>query len=322
MAGEYKISMEQVELFLHGRDDEKYIVAIEYNSKTNVIYKVIHDPVIGKGIRQDLSFEPFCWVKNLSEFKDTFYRYSTDPINISKSVIQERVRQAKIKHGITMTLQADNGNQRLFEGFKYVVKSSKGMDSLRDFFRSGGLNIYDKTKFIVLPAVEQYLIQKGKRMFKGMEEYQDIHRVTFDIETQGLDPKQHKVYAIGVRDNRGFSTRLEAPTTDPTPQEEREIILDAFTIIDAIRPAVITAYNGFDFDWWFLLSRSTSLGMDFKDVVCTLSKDHPVKTREYGVTIGADTEDFTLYELWGYNNVDINHATKRAQAIDLSLIHI
>jgi DNA polymerase elongation subunit (family B) len=316
MAGEYKISMEQVELFLHGRDDEKYIVAIEYNSKTNVIYKVIHDPELGKGIRQDLSFEPFCWVKNLAEFKGDFYRYKTDPPNISTHIIQERVRQAKIKHGITMTPLADNGNQRLFEGFKYLVKSSKGMDSLRDFFRSGGLNIWDKTKFITLPPVEQYLIQKGKRMFKGLEEYQDVHRVTFDIETQGLDPKQHKVYAIGVRDNRGFSTRFEAPTTDPTPEEEREIILDTFTVIDAIRPAVIASYNGFDFDWWFLLSRSTALGMDFKDVVTTLSKNNPIKTREYGVTIGADTEDFTLYELWGYNNVDINHATKRAQAID------
>lgn len=315
-AGEYKVSMEQVELFLHGRDDEKYIVAVEYDAKTNTIYKVIHDPEKGKGIAKDLTFTPFCWVKNLSEFKDSFYRYSTDPSNISPKIIQDRVRQAKIKHGITMVSLADNGNQRLFEGFRYLVKSSKGLNALREFFRNGGLNIYDKTKFIVLPVVEQYLIQKGKRMFKGIEEYQDVHRVTFDIETQGLDPKRNKVYAIGVRDNRGFSTRLEASTTDPTPEEELGLILDTFTIIDAIRPAVIASYNGFDFDWWFLSTRSSLLGMDFKDVVVTLSKNNPIKTRESGVTIGADTEDFILYELWGYNNIDINHATKRAQAID------
>lgn len=316
MGAEYKISMEQIELFLNGRDDEKYIVAIEYDSEKNIIYKVIHDPIKGKGISEDYSFQPFCWMKNLHEFKHSFYRYKTDPNGISPDVIAARVKQAKIKHGITMEPLADGGHPRLFDGFKYVVKSSKGMKSLREFFQRGGLNIYDKTKFIVLPAVEQYLIQKGKRMFKGIDNYEDVHRVTFDIETQGLDPTQHKIFAIGVRDNRGYSRRFEAPTTDPTPEEERDLIFDTFTLIDVLRPAVIGAYNGFDFDWWFMSVRSTKLNMDLKDVVATLSVDHKLKTRDAGVKVGAETEDFTLYELWGYNNIDINHATKRAQAID------
>jgi DNA polymerase elongation subunit (family B) len=319
MSGQYKISMEEVELFLNGRDDEKYIVAIEYDHKTNTIYKVKHDPVKGKGIETDLTFQPFCWVKNLSEFKDSFYHWKTDPPNVSPKVIEARIKQAKINCGITMTPLADNGNKRLFDGFKYLIKSSKGFEALKEFFRVGGVNIYDKAKFIILPPVEQYLIQKGKRMFKGFENYDEVHRSTFDLETQGLDPKIHKIYAIGVRDNKGFSKRFEAPTTNPTPDEEREIILDAFTLIDVIRPAVISAYNGFDFDWLFILTRCTELGLDFKEVVTTLSPNHKVRTQEARVKVGAETEDFTLYHLWGYNNIDILHATKRAQAIDADM---
>lgn len=316
MSDEYQISMEEVELFLHGRDDEKYIVDIEYDATKNIISKIIHDPEKGKGIAKDLSFKPFCWVKNLSEFKSTFYRYKNDPTVIPDKVLQDRVNQAKIKYGITIEPLADNGHPRLMAGYKFLVKSDKGLNALKEFFRNGGLNIYDKTKFVILPVVEQYLIQTGKRFFKGFEDYEDVHRVTFDLETQGLDPKVNKIFAIGVRDNRGYSTRYEASTTDPTKEEEINLILDTFDTIDALKPAVISTYNGFDFDWWFMSERSKILGLVFENITPTLSQEHKLKCRESKVKVGSDTEDFTLYELWGYNNIDINHATRRAQAID------
>ena len=36
---------------------------------------------------------------------------------------------------------------------------------------------------------EQYLVQKKKRLFKGIEEYSEVHKMVFDIETEGLDPE-------------------------------------------------------------------------------------------------------------------------------------
>lgn len=316
MSGEYKISMEEVELFLNGRDDEKYIVAIEYDKETNTIFKIKHDPEKGKGIEKVYNFEAFCWVKNLSEFKTTFYRYKKDPPNISQKEINERVKAAKVKFGITMIPLADNGNQRLFQGYRYLVKSSKGLKALSQFFHFGGLNIWDKKQFITLPAPEQYLLQTGKRLFKGIENYEDVHRVVFDIETQGLNPFVHKIYSIGVSDNRGYKRVFETPTTDPTPEEERQIIIDTFTLIDVIRPAIIGAYNGFDFDWNFFLQRCAALHIDFYKVVSTLNPSKPIYLKESSVKIGADTVDYMQYNMWGYHVIDINHATRRAEAID------
>jgi hypothetical protein len=37
--------------------------------------------------------------------------------------------------------------------------------------------------------VEQFLIQSGKRLFKGMDDY-DVHRFQFDLETTGLFAKE------------------------------------------------------------------------------------------------------------------------------------
>ena len=59
------ISQEVIEEFLNGSDPEKYIVGIEYEYKTNTIYKIIQDPEKGKIIRKD-TLTPFLWVNDIS----------------------------------------------------------------------------------------------------------------------------------------------------------------------------------------------------------------------------------------------------------------
>ena len=60
------ISQEVIEEFLNGSDPEKYIVGIEYEYKTNTIYKIIQDPEKGKIIRKD-TLTPFLWVSDISD---------------------------------------------------------------------------------------------------------------------------------------------------------------------------------------------------------------------------------------------------------------
>lgn len=317
MESTYKVSMEEVEIFLHGRDPEKYITAIEYDGKTNTIYKFKDDPEKGHYIEEDYNFKAFCWGKNLRAVDNSFYRYQSDPANVNPRVIQERIRTAMTKYGITYTKLIDDGNERLLNGYNYLFTSSKGYYSLIEFFRNGKLNVFDKDNFIILPVFEQYLIQSGKRLFKGMENYEDVHRLVFDLETQGLYPRIHKIFSIGIYDNRGFELILEAPTTDPTPEEETNLILDLFTVIDNLKPSIVGAYNGFDFDWSFMLERSTQLGLDFNSAVIPYLPDkQSLKLKSSGVKIGGDIENFTQFHMWGYNTIDINHATKKAQAID------
>src|SRR5690606_10652505 len=56
---------------------------------------------------------------------------------------------------------------------------------------------------------EQFLIQTGKRLFKGMDDYDDIHRFQFDLETEGLDAYTQRIFQIGMKDNRGFEMVIE-----------------------------------------------------------------------------------------------------------------
>ena len=66
-----KPTQEEIKKFLQGNDPEKYIVALEYDYKTNSIYKIIEDPVKGKQIKKE-KFVPFCWVGDLRKWSLLF----------------------------------------------------------------------------------------------------------------------------------------------------------------------------------------------------------------------------------------------------------
>ncbi len=50
---------------------------------------------------------------------------------------------------------------------------------------------------MILPPVEQYLISKEKRLFKGFEDYNQVTRLVFDLETTSLEPKDGRIFMIG-----------------------------------------------------------------------------------------------------------------------------
>jgi hypothetical protein len=186
------ISQEVIESFLNGSDPEEYIVGLEYDYKTNTIFKIIQHPEKGKIILSD-TLTPFLWVGDLSGFN--FYQGN-------KSLQKAKMRQ----HGIIIEKLDSHGNERLEDGLNYLVKSLKTYTNLMAFFREGGINPWDeqyKSSFTILTPVEQFLIQKKKRLFKGIEDYNDVHRLVFDIETTGLEPEKNKIILIGIKDNRG-----------------------------------------------------------------------------------------------------------------------
>ena len=80
-------------------------------------------------------------------------------------------------------------------------------------------------------------------MFKGIEDYNDVHRLVFDIETTGLDPEKCKIILIGIKDNRGYTKTLDAFGDDG----EKKSIEDFFRIIGEIKPTIIGGYNSASF---------------------------------------------------------------------------
>jgi DNA polymerase elongation subunit (family B) len=298
------ISNEEIESFLHGNDPEEFIVAIEYDYRENCIYKIKEIPGKGKEIRKD-TFTPFAWVGDLRGIK--FY-------NDSKGAQKE----AMTKHGIVIEKLETHGNERLEKGLTYIVKSLKGYRELIQFFREGGCDPWgEKTKdrVMILPPVEQYLISKEKRLFKGFENYDEVTRLVFDLETTALEPKDGRIFMIGIKTNKGYHRVIECMDEN----EEKNSIIEFFKVINELKPSIIGGYNSANFDWHWIFERCNILGIDPKKICRSLHPDHSFTRKDSMLKLANEVENFTQTSIWGYNVIDIIHAVRRAQAINSSI---
>ena len=298
------ISNEEIESFLHGNDPEEFIVAIEYDYRENCIYKIKEIPGKGKEIRKD-TFTPFAWVGDLRGIK--FY-------NDSKGAQKE----AMTKHGIVIEKLETHGNERLEKGLTYIVKSLKGYRELIQFFREGGCDPWgEKTKdrVMILPPVEQYLISKEKRLFKGFENYDEVTRLVFDLETTALEPKDGRIFMIGIKTNKGYHKVIECMDE----AEEKNAIIEFFKVINELKPSIIGGYNSANFDWHWIFERCNILGIDPKKICRSLHPDHSFTRKDSMLKLANEVENFTQTSIWGYNVIDIIHAVRRAQAINSSI---
>jgi DNA polymerase elongation subunit (family B) len=303
------ISQEEIKSFLEGNDNEKYIVAVEYDYVTDSIYKIIEDPVKGKTIKKD-TFTSFAWVGDLRDLN--FYSKSKD-----------QQKEAMKKHGIIidkLRTTNDDGtvNERLDRGLKFMVKSMKGYRNLIQFFREGGVDPWGentKDKIMVLPPVEQYLISKEKRLFKGFEEYNDITRLGFDLETTALEPKDGRIFMIGIKTNKGYQKVIECSDEE----QERNGLVEFFNIINEIKPSIIGGYNSANFDWFWIFERCKALNLDIKKVAKSLNPERTISQKEGLLKLGNEMERYNQVGLWGYNIIDIIHSVRRTQTINSNI---
>jgi len=292
------INQEEIKKFLEGNDPEEHIISVEFDYPTNSIYKIKEDPKKGKIVVKD-SFTPFAWVGNLKD--SNFYKNS-----------KEDQKKAINDYGIIIEKLRTDDDPRLESGYKYIVKSVKGYRQLVQFFRDGGLDPWGTDLILLLPPTEQYLISKEKRLFKGLEEYDDIHRLVFDLETTALNPKDGRIFMIGINSNRGFKRVIEC--SDEI--SERNGIIEFFKIIDELKPSIIGGYYSSNFDWMWIFERCKALRIDIKEECLSLHPDKTLSTSEKMLKLGNEIEKYTQVSLWGYNIIDIVHSVRRAQAIN------
>ena len=298
------ISQEEIEQFLQGNDPEEYIVAVEYDYLTDKIFKIKEVPGKGKQIQRDTLIS-FAWVGDLRSLN--FY---------SKSKALQK--EAMSKHGIIIEKLRTDGNDRLENGLTFLVKSMKGYRNLIQFFREGGVDPWGENVrdlIMVLPPVEQYLISKEKRLFKGFEEYNDITRMVFDLETTSLEPKDGRIFMIGIKTNKGFKKVIECTNEE----EERRGITEFFRIIEEQKPSIISGYNSFNFDWYWIYERCKILNLDIKRVAKSLNSEKSISQKESMLKLANEVEKFTQTQMWGYNIIDILHSVRRAQAINSNI---
>jgi DNA polymerase elongation subunit (family B) len=306
-----KVSFEVIEQFLQGHDPQKYIVGIE-SGYDNYVDLVINDPETGKRLERH-DYKPFIWLKQDA----SLFMYGGN---------KTKIREARNKYNVKikpLRVSSSDGfvPARMDAGYKFIAETTNGYSSLIAFFKEGGIDIWSdeyKSLFLALSPSEQFLIQTGKRLFKGMEDYNDLHRLQFDLETAGLDPSRHEIFQIGIKDNRGYEMILE--TKGDTPKERRESekanIIEFFKIIHRLKPDLITAYNSENFDWPFIERRCERLSLTFTKVVKTLNPDTKIKRKDSQLKLGQETIHYLQTYMWGYNVLDISHAVRRAQAIN------
>ena len=295
------------EQFLEGQDEQKYIVSVESSYDNNYVHLIIHDPVDGKRIEKH-RFKPFLWLKELDYRR--FYKGNRNEI---------RKRMAEYNISFKELTYADaNGEvvDRLKNGYRYLVHTSQSYSRLLDFFKYGGLNPNDnRDLFLTIGTTEQFLIQTGKRLFKGMEDYDEVHRLTFDIETTGLYPENSRIFEIGVKDNRGFEEVIKIMDES----EEISGIKRFFDIIDELKPAIICGYNSENFDWNFIFKRVQIHEERIESIASTLKYDSEIKRKKATLKMGAEMEYYEQTIMWGYNIMDIWHAVRRAAAINSNI---
>ncbi len=199
-----------------------------------------------------------------------------------------------------------------------MVKSLKGYRELIQFFRDGGCDPWGdkaKEKISILPPVEQYLISKEKRLFKGFTDYDEVTRLVFDLETDALDPKDGRIFMIGIKTNKGYHRVIECLDES----QEKGAILEFLNVIDQIKPSIIGGYNSANFDWHWIFERAQRHGIDMRKAVKSLHPQHSYTRKDSMLKLANEVEEFLQTSIWGYNVIDIIHAVRRAQAINSNI---
>ena len=310
MAG-YKIPLEDIEKFLNGHDDEKHIINIEYDRDTNLIHKIKQHPEDGVYIEKE-PLLAFMWIKNLNKLKERVNFYGNS---------DAKIKSAREKFGIEIKSLRHSDHPKLVDGYKYLLTCNQGHQRMLDFFREGGIFVYDKrpeirSNFLMVSPVEQYLIHTGKRLFKGFEEYSEIHKLVFDLETTGLDPEYSRIFMIGMYTNKGVEEIIPIEDDD---ESERQGIIKFFDKINEIKPAIIAGYNSANFDWPFFFKRCEILGLDIQKIAITLKTGELINNRSGMLKLGSEVENYEQTNMFGYSIIDIIHSARRAQAIDSSM---
>jgi DNA polymerase elongation subunit (family B) len=177
----------------------------------------------------------------------------------------------------------------------------------------------NKNLFYTLKPEEQYLIQKGIRMFNGYKTYDDVHKFVFDIETTGLNPSKDRIFAIGSKDNRNFVS-IDFVKEMNNDDEEKKLIINLFKIIDRLKPSIIFGYNSEDFDFNFILKRAELLNINIEELKTTYKNDKSIRRLENSsLKVGNETKYYTKTSMYGYNVLDIIHAVWKTQAINSNM---
>lgn len=328
-----EISQEEIEKFIEGRDPMERIVNIMYEPNTSRMTIFYRNEEDQKCVRKE-DFYPFCWATlhackklcngNRDELKKLLHKYNIGVKRLNNTSINGDVVD-----------KFDNGYL-----FMFYAKEPMSYQRFLSFFKEGknpvyakkdkdGNNIYedknDERQYLIVTPAEQFMIKTGKRFFKGYFDYDEIYRMIFDLETEGLDPYRHRISQIGIRTNRGFEKifTIEGTTKEERDRNELRAIDMMLRIIYTYKPDVITAHNGENFDWNFIIVRCLMLGTTMEEMSAKYFDGNVIRKEEKEsiLKLGGEIETYHRTIVPYTIITDSLHAVRRAQAIDSNMLH-
>lgn len=320
-----EVTKEQVHSFLMGSNPQERIIKIESDYSDDKVYVISRDENGNKVIETD-EFRPFVWCKQST---------GRQLYNENRSKLKEAMEKFCIGcKGLRVADSDGNVNERMERGYRVMFYARKNMSFsyFQKFFDEGGRPIYPKEKdknyglkeYICVSPVEQYMIYTGKRLFKGYNDYDDLLRLSWDLETEGLNPEKHMISQIGIRTNKGFEKVI--PITGNTREEkfqnEMKGLREFFQTVKDIDPDVMTGHNTENFDWNFIdvrLSEHGSTMCDFTKSIFNKRGIYKKKTKPNVLKLGGEMEYYYPTVKWGTNLTDSLFAVRRAQVLDSNM---
>ena len=342
-----EVTPEVVSTFLEGYDPQERIVNFDYQYQNDFITIYYRDENDNK-CRTKEPFYPFLWATKSACLK------------LCNQNREELVALMK-RYGIwtkALDVTDTNGNivESILDGYTYMFYATKPMSysAFLRFFKEAGNPVYsdkkdDKNKkesftdiptskkssrqYLCVTPIEQYMISTGKRMFKGYDDYDQCLRLTFDLETTGLDTKKDRIEQFGFKFNRPVKYKGEymeferTYTTDGKTKEEKDAselynIERMLKIIYTFEPDIITAHNGETFDWNIIIGACERLGTSIEELSkkyfdgSCVTKDK----RESILKLGGEIETYHKTLVPGTIITDSLHAVRRAQALDSNML--
>lgn len=335
------INQDTIGKFMVGTDPMERIVNITYDYQNPYVTIFYRDKYDRKCSKKE-NYYPFCWA-TLSACKKL--------CNGDKVKVKELMRECGIGIKKLSNVAIDGSVHEEFNnGYLFLFYALKPMSNstFGSFFKRAGNPLYGKKdkngndtrskkeqrQYLVVTPVEQFMISTGKRFFKGYDDYNQVLRMIFDLETEGLDPKKDRIKLNGIRFNRPFYFngktvrsferifRIQGKTKEERDKSELEIIDTMLKVIYTFKPDVITAHNGENFDWNFIIERCKELGTTMEAMSAPYFKNDKYiykETRESILKLGGEME--TYYQTIVPDTIvtDSLHAVRRAQAMDSNM---
>ena len=333
-----KISQEEIEKFINGHDPMERIVNLTYKYQDDFItiyYRNEND----QKCKTTESFYPFVWA-TLHACRKLCHGNKTELLQLMRQFNIGCKKLSNVAIDGTVRDEFDDGYM-----FMFFAKSPMSYSTFLNFFKKADNPVYakkdkdgneiydsklDEKQYLCVTPQEQFMISTGKRFFKGYDDYNQILRMTFDLETTGLDTKKDRIKQLGIKFNRPFHNHpngfqrifnLQGTTNEEKDKSELEIIENFFKIIYTFKPDVVCGHNIENFDNQIMIDACTRLGTSIEEISSKYfdGETFHKEPRETVLKLGGEIEKFHQTVCPGTIITDSLHAVRRAQAIDSNM---